>query len=320
MRGDAPRSAVSVTAPASSANLGPGFDALAVALTMSDCVRLEVAGSGLAVKVSGAGADELPRDERHLVVRAMRAAFDVMGGQPSGLRLSCTNSIPQGCGLGSSAAAIVTGVLGARALVDGGAERLDDHAVLGLAAGLDGHPDNVAACLLGGLTVAWTDAQGTAAVRREVRRRVTVFLPPHHLATSVARSVLPTTVAHADAARNAGRAALLMAALTAERAQASTLLAATEDWLHHPYRAAVMPQSLDLVERLRANGLPAVLSGAGPAVLVLHADGVDDLDETPDALADRWGVPAWRVCRVAAESQGARVARDDRECTARRLC
>jgi homoserine kinase len=311
--GDRPGRVVRVTAPATSANLGPGFDSLALALTISDGVRMEVAGSGLGVTVSGAGADELPRDESHLVVSAMRAAFEAMGAHPSGVRLSCANSIPQGCGLGSSAAAIVTGVLGARALVDCGADRLDDHAVLDLAARLDGHPDNVAACLLGGLTVAWTDEQGTGAMRRDVRRRVTVFVPPQQLATSTARSVLPVSVAHADAARNAGRAALLVAALTARATQASTLLAATEDWLHHVYRATVMPQSLDLVRRLRASGLPAVLSGAGPSVLVLAADGVDDLDDTPLAVATRWGVPTWQVHRLAVEPQGARVARNHRE-------
>lgn len=308
MSGDGPGSAVLVTAPATSANLGPGFDALGIALTMVDCVRMQVAESGLVVAVSGAGADELPRDENHLVVRAMRAAFDVMGKQPSGLQLSCRNAIPQGRGLGSSAAAIVTGILGARALVEGGAERLTDRGALTLSADLEGHQDNVAACVLGGLTVAWRDEHGVAAVRIGVRRQVTVFVPPQRLATSTARSVLPEVVPHADAVRTAGRAALLVAALTQSEPQAATLLAATCDWLHQPYRADVVPESLNLVQRLRADGLPAVLSGAGPGVLVLDSDPAGGRDDT-----DRWGVPGWEVHQSAIGPSGVQVERVRRE-------
>ena len=149
------RGAVRVRVPATSANLGPGFDSFGLALARHDEVTAQVTAAGLGIEVAGEGAATVPRDERHLVVRAMRAAFDVLGAQPAGLRLSCRNAIPHGRGLGSSAAAICAGVAAARALVEDGHMRLDDAALLALAAEIEGHPDNVAACLLGGLTVAW---------------------------------------------------------------------------------------------------------------------------------------------------------------------
>src|SRR6476660_1711447 len=148
---------VHVRVPATSANLGPGFDALGLALTLHDEVTAELAADGVRVEVTGEGAGELPTDERHLVVRAMAAAFAELGVRPSGLVLRCRNLIPQARGLGSSSAAIVAGVLAARALLTDGARSLDDAAVLRLAARLEGHPDNVAPCLLGGFTIAWTE-------------------------------------------------------------------------------------------------------------------------------------------------------------------
>src|SRR5881398_120060 len=149
---------IRVRVPATSANLGPGFDAFGLALSLYDDVVVRVTDEpGLTVDVAGMGAATVARNARNLVVRAMRATFDRLGGRPSGLELVCANRIPHGRGLGSSAAAIVAGIVAARALVAGGAERLDDAAALALAAEIEGHPDNVAACLLGGLTLAWSD-------------------------------------------------------------------------------------------------------------------------------------------------------------------
>ncbi len=261
---------VQVRVPATSANLGPGFDACGLALTLADTVVARVSGGGLDVEVSGEGADSVPTTERHLVVRAMRTAFDVLGGQPRGLAVRCANHIPHGRGLGSSAAAIVAGILAARELVVGGHDHLDDLAVLRLAAATEGHPDNVAACLLGGYTVAWTGADGVHALRRDVDPSVVPvsFVPPTRVPTSRARRLLPTSVPFADAALSAGRAALLTAALTAP-ADRELLLAATEDRLHQQYRAAAMPGSAGLVARLRSEGVAAVVSGAGPTVLAL---------------------------------------------------
>ena len=158
---------VRVRTPATSANLGPGYDTAGLALALHDEVVARVAPAGLQVDVSGEGADALPRGERHLVVATMRTAFDRLGGQPPGLVVRAANRIPQSRGLGSSSSAIVAGLLAARALVQDGERLLDDEAVLALADELEGHPDNVAACLLGGLTLAWRTSGGARAARLE---------------------------------------------------------------------------------------------------------------------------------------------------------
>ena len=156
---------VRVHVPATSANLGPGFDSAGLALDLADDVVVRTTSGGVEVTVDGEGAGRLPLDERHLVVRALRAAFDRLGGQPRGLALRCTNRIPQSRGLGSSSAAIVAAVVAARALVEGGDEMLDAQGALALADELDGHPDNVAACLHGGVTFAWSTTDGPSVVR-----------------------------------------------------------------------------------------------------------------------------------------------------------
>ncbi|HLL67268.1 MAG TPA: homoserine kinase [Micromonosporaceae bacterium] len=283
---------VRVRVPATSANLGPGFDALGLALDLHDEVTAHAAGDSVVVRVVGEGAGELPTDERHLVVRAMYEAFDVLGARPTGLRLDCRNRIPQARGLGSSSAAIVAGILLARGLVDGGAARLDDAAALALAARIEGHPDNVAPCLLGGFTIAWTNAQGGRAVRLSPSGSVrpVVFVPAGRGLTEQARLALPATVPHADASFNAGRSALLVHALTAEP---GLLFAATEDRLHQPYRAAGMPASAALVAQLREAGVAAVVSGAGPSVLAFGEPG--------------WQPPApdgWLVWKLAVDFTG----------------
>lgn len=258
---------VRATVPATSANLGPGFDTLGLALDLRDTLEAEVTDGGLVVEVDGHGADEVPLDESHLVVRAMRATFDRLGQVPPGLRLSCTNVVPHARGLGSSSAAIVGGVWLARELVAGGRLLLDDAALLDLAARLEGHPDNVAPALLGGFVISGQDADGTFwAVPGSVDPRISavVFVPPTPVSTEAARGLLPSEVPHADAATNAGRAALLVAALSAGPEH---LLRATQDLLHQQYRRPAMPQSLALVEDLRADGVAAVVSGAGPTVL-----------------------------------------------------
>ncbi|MBA9007725.1 homoserine kinase [Thermomonospora cellulosilytica] len=263
-----------VRVPATSANLGPGFDSLGLALTLYDEVTVEVTEGGLVIEVDGEGADDLAgRGERHLVVRVLRRTFEVIDelagsglGQPPGLRLSCVNRIPHSRGLGSSSAAIIAGIVAGRALHPHGG-LLDDAAALALATEIEGHPDNVAPCLYGGLTIAWSGPGGPRAVRLDLDREVVAFVPGHTLATERARGLLPQVVPHADAAANAGRAALLIAALTGGADDAEVLLAATEDRLHQGYRAPAMPESAALVDRLRAAGIPAVISGAGPTVL-----------------------------------------------------
>lgn len=257
---------VRVSVPATSANLGPGFDSMGLALDLRDELEAEVVGDGVEVLVEGAGADDVPRDATHLVVRAMQAAFDAMGVRATGLRLRCHNVIPHARGLGSSSAAIVAGVTLGRALVAGGGLLLDDEAVLDLCAAMEGHPDNVAPAQLGGFVVAGEDDGGFYAVRCPVDPRVgaVVMVPPTPVSTEAARGLLPASVPHADAAADAGRAALLVAALAGQPEQ---LLRATRDYLHQDYRRPAMPESLALVDELRADGVAAVVSGAGPTVL-----------------------------------------------------
>jgi homoserine kinase len=288
---------VRVRVPATSANLGPGFDALGLALALHDDLAAEIVPAGVRVEVSGQGAGELPDDDRHLVVRAMRIAFDALGGQPTGLRVECVNRIPQARGLGSSSAAIVAGVLLARALVVDGERRLDEAAVLRLAAGIEGHPDNVAPCLLGGFTLAWSEPAGARAVSLPVADgvRPTVFVPAERGLTATARAALPATVPHGDAALTAGRAALLVHALTTDPA---LLLPATVDRLHQDYRAPGMPGTAALVSALRAADVAGVVSGAGPTVLALT--------EVPEGFSAGTG---WEIWRLPIDVSGARVAR-----------
>jgi len=314
---------------------------MGLALALHDEVEARVTGDGLAVEVAGEGDETAGLGEQHLVVRAMRAGFGALGGQPPGLRLRCVNAIPHGRGLGSSAAAIVSGLLAARALTEGGAELLPDHALLRLAVSLEGHPDNVAACLSGGLTIAWqpgraltgslpgegpadgSPAVGSPAVgspaeaggdARLLRVAVdgslaaVVCVPPFSLATSEARGVLPASVPHADAAANAGRSALLVAALSgaAGPGEHAALLDATEDFLHQPYRARVMPSSADLIKRLRRAGVAAVVSGAGPSVLALLVTGRQPGPAVVDSIARETGI-AWHVIPLDIDRQGAVV-------------
>lgn len=285
---------VRVTVPATSANLGPGYDCLGVALDLRDELTATPGGDGLEIEVTGEGADSVPRDATHLVARAMDAAFGAMGVTSPPLRLSCTNRIPHARGLGSSSAAIVGGIALARALVEDGTDRLDPGACLALANALEGHPDNVAPALLGGLVVCGQDAEDVWAERAPIdpRIRAVGFVPPTGLATEAARALLPASVPHADAAANTGRAALLVAALGSSP---EALLRATEDFLHQSYRRPAMSDSLALLERLRADGHAAVVSGAGPTVLVLLAGDADLASYTPDG---------WRHLPLAVADEG----------------
>ncbi|NYI06415.1 homoserine kinase [Allostreptomyces psammosilenae] len=303
MAGPAFRAApVRVRTPATSANLGPGFDSLGLALGLYDDVVVRVADSGLHVDVAGEGADSVPRDEKHLVVRALRAAFDVLGGQPRGLEVVCANRIPHGRGLGSSSAAICAGIMAARAVTIGGQDRLDDERLLELANELEGHPDNVAACLLGGFTIAWSQGRAARAVRLDPAAALTpvVFIPATPLLTETARGLLPRQVPHADAALTAGRAALLVEAITR---RPELLLAATEDRLHQEYRAPAMPESLELVHSLRAEGVAAVVSGAGPTVLALIDGGADPSAAAAEKAAQLAG-PGWSAHRLEVDGSG----------------
>jgi homoserine kinase len=291
------RDQVRVRVPATSANLGPGFDTLGLALGVWDEISVRAVAGETTVTVTGEGAGELPDGEGHLVVRAVRAGLEHAGAPQAGLDLICHNVIPHGRGMGSSAAAVVAGLVAARGLVSE-PEALDDDAVLKLATQLEGHPDNAAPALLGGATVAWVDAYGphAAAVPLHDAFAPTVLVPAHQLLTHTARAVLPREVPHGDAAFNVARTALLMLALGG---QTDLLMAGTEDQLHQHYRADAMRETTEVVRALREAGWPAVISGAGPSVLVL-----DDLDEVTTTALTGHG---WRVVRPGVPRSGAHL-------------
>lgn len=313
-------SPLTLVVPATSANLGPGFDALGVALDLTDEVTAEVTDTGVVVEVTGEGAGDVPTDERHLVAATMLTTFARLGvAPPPGLRLICVNRIPHARGLGSSSAAIVAGILLAQALAGGSAADGPDGVLsagpvapdrtgvsgtggegfspLALAAELEGHPDNVAPCLLGGFVIAWAGPAGAEAVRLtpSAAVRPIMYVPQAQGLTAQARAALPERVPHRDAAFNLARAGLLVHALT----QAPELLmAATEDRLHQPYRAAGMPQTAALVGELRAAGVPAVVSGAGPSVLALTGAFAPEAVDPP---------PGWIAIPLAWSPTGARM-------------
>ena len=285
-----PGRSVAVRVPATSANLGPGFDTLGLALSVHDELVVTVLpGPGLVIVVAGEGAQDVPTDASHLVVRSMAYAFEACGRAMPGIRLEARNAIPHGRGMGSSGAAVVAGLLAAKGLLAGDVE-LGPETLLRLATELEGHPDNVAPALFGGLTIAWVDDHGPQHKKLAVHRGVSplVFVPDFTMSTSVARGLAPLQVTREDAVFNVSRSALLIAALTQSP---ELLMAATEDKLHQSYRAQAMPETDKLVRGLRAGGFAAVVSGAGPSVLVL-ADGpgrrLDAVDHAAALTDTRW--------------------------------
>ena len=301
-----PGASVEVRVPASSANLGPGFDSVGLALGLWDsCVATVTDEPGLRIEVEGEGAADVPRDATHLVHRSMVRAWDELGVEaPAGLHLRCRNEVPHGRGLGSSATAIVTGIVAAQGLHDvsrGADKGLDLAFANTLAARLEGHPDNSSASVHGGLTLSWSDGEddGTHTVRLALHPdvRVRVLVPATQLSTAKARSVLPSHVRHGDAALNSARAALLVQALTAHPEH---LLAGTREWLHQEARRESFGGSMELVDRLREAGHAAVISGAGPSVLVLTTA---DRAAAVAPLVDS----AWRVLDPGVPVEGAQV-------------
>ncbi len=289
---------VHVRVPASSANLGPGFDSVGLALGLwDDYVMTTTDRPGLVVEVTGEGAAAVPTDESHLVVATMRHTWTRLGVRGAeGLLLRACNGVPHGRGLGSSATAIVAGVVAAQTLsyagelAPGGPVPFDVPLANDIASRLEGHPDNASASVHGGLTVSWMP-DGTAVDRSDltVTARPTLhpevdvvaFVPSSQLSTRTARAVLPATVPLGSAAAGAGRAALLVHALTAEPAH---LHAATRDWLHQEARRPSYPETMALVDRLRGQGHAAFVSGAGPTVLVLTT-----IAAAPEVVADAGG-------------------------------
>jgi homoserine kinase len=295
---------VSVRVPATSANLGPGFDTLGLALSLYDELTVTVREApGVTVEVHGVGEGDVPTDETNLVARSIAHVFEHYGVDLPGLDLIARNVIPHGRGLGSSGAAIVSGVMAAKGLLQGVVE-LDADALLARATDLEGHPDNVAPALFGGLTIAWVTPDGPQHKKLMVHRGVSplVFVPEHTMSTALARSLQPASVPHEDAIFNVSRSALLVAALVQSP---ELLLAATEDRLHQNYRASAMPETFRLVTLLREHGYAAVVSGAGPSILVLGSDPGQRLAAAE--LVKQHSDTPWQALMMAVDFKGATV-------------
>ncbi len=279
---------VTVTVPGSSANLGPGFDTLGLALSVYDTVEVEIIHSGLEVEVFGEGQGEVPLDGSHLVVKAIRSGLKAADAEVPGLRVVCHNNIPHSRGLGSSAAAAVAGVAAANGLAD---FPLTQDQIVQLASAFEGHPDNAAASVLGGAVVSWTNlpVDGKSqpeysAVGLKVHKdiRATALVPDFHASTEAVRRVLPSDVTHIDARFNVSRAAVMIVAL---QERPDLLWEGSRDRLHQPYRSDVLPVTAEWVNRLRNRGYAAYLSGAGPTVMVLSTEAVSEkiLNDARDA-------------------------------------
>jgi len=288
-----------VTVPATSANLGPGFDSLGMALAFYDEYELETTDTGLDISIDGEGSKSAAKDESNLIYKSIKLVFDSVGEKVPGIRLRCKNSIPHGRGMGSSGAAVAGGVMLAAGLLAN--KKFGEQQLLEFATRMEGHPDNVAPALFGGLTIAWVDETGPHHKKLTVHRGISplVLVAPNEMSTKLARSLQPESVPHTDAAFNVSRSALLVAALTQSP---ELMMSATEDRLHQNYRASAMPETSKLISKLREKGHPAVVSGAGPSVLVLDGDPQNRL-EAMDFVKKHFS--EWRALALAVDFKGA---------------
>jgi len=258
---------VRVKVPATTANLGSGFDCLGMALELHNTVEMSLSEGGLTIEVQGEGEKDIARDERNVVYQAAVRVFRAAGRKIPGLRIRLANQIPVARGLGSSAAAVVGGLMAANRLAGAG---LTTREVMAMAAAMEGHPDNVAPALLGGLVVA-------VAVDGEIKcskldlpaqLKVVVAVPDFTLSTRLAREALPQQVTMADAVHNLGRVALLVAGLA--KGDLDLLNVAMEDRLHQPYRSSLVPGMKKVLAAARLAGARGTaLSGAGPSLVAL---------------------------------------------------
>jgi len=296
---------VVVEVPATTANLGPGFDTLGMALTIQDRLSATVVDTpGVVVDVHGVGEGEVPTDETNLIARSMAHAFASKKIPMPGIHLEAHNVIPHGRGLGSSGAAIVSGVMAAKGLLEGIAE-FSASELLALATDMEGHPDNIAPSLFGGLTIAWMTDEGPKHKKLSVHRGVSLVVAvpeDSSMSTQLARSLQPETVPHQDAIFNLSRSALLIAALIQSP---ELLFEATEDRLHQNYRASAMKDTDALLQSLRAKGYAAVVSGAGPSVLILCPDPGQRLDIAQVVEAHPGGT--WTSHMLTVDERGATV-------------
>lgn len=314
---------VSLRVPASSANLGPGYDTMGLALGLYDELTVTRTAEGLAFELEGEGAETVPRTPEHLIVRAIRAAWAAAGltGELPGLRIRARGRIPHSRGLGSSASAIVAGVVAGSALLPEDL-RLSQQALLQVCSDLEGHPDNVAPSLFGGLAISWgeehPEGQRWRSARVPVDPRVhpVVAVPDYEVSTRLARELIPAQVPHALAAADAGRAALLVRALSGAP---ELLPAATRDYLHQEHRSQAMVPTARMVRALRERGFPAVVSGAGPSALVL-AESAERAEQAAremrhlaaEAAGQDPAAPHWRIEGLAIDASGVTLVDEER--------
>lgn len=285
-----------VTVPATTANLGPGFDSIGMALEMRDRIIVRATTGGARITVRGEGQQTSGLGEDHLVIRAIRVALEYVGAPQIGIDLTCHNAIPHSRGPGSSASAVAAGIAAVRAMISE-PESLDDEAIFRLVTDFEGHPDNAAPAVYGGAQLTWVDADGPHAIPLPVHESIRphVMIPPNESLTETTRAVLPRTVSMADAVFNLQRSALLVEALRT----GAHLMPATDDRLHQPYRRDPMPHTAELIDSLRRRGLPAALSGAGPTVISFLPIG----EQLAGALTDH----GWTVRALPVAAEGVRA-------------
>jgi homoserine kinase len=292
-----------VRVPATTANLGPGFDCLGLTLDLWNCVAFRKTSGETLVEVEGEGADLLSRGPSNLVVKAARLLFEHCGRPAPGLHLRCTNRIPLGSGLGSSAAAVLLGLLGANALLG---SPLETPELLNLAVKLEGHPDNAAAALYGGLVTVIRSRDNWMVRRFDLPGWQAAFvLPEIDFPTLTARAALPQQVKLADAVFNVGRAALVLEAL---RTSDPTLLGTVmEDRLHQPYRLPLIAGATEaLAAATRSGAAAGALSGAGPSVIAFLLADPGEVCHAMTAAFEQVGVQA-RAFALHTTNRGAEV-------------
>lgn len=297
-----------IKVPATSANLGPGFDCAGIAVGLYDELEIRTTETGYTAEIQGEGQNYLPTDARHLIITQIRARLEKLGWHLPGLELKAVNRIPHSRGLGSSAAAHIAAALAVKALLPP-ENNITNEDLLQWASEAEGHPDNVAPAVYGGLTLSWNapDDHGPVyhSVQLDTHPGITpvVAIPAKPLSTAAARGLLPATVPHVEAVANAARAALLAPAMTIHP---HLLFAATQDWLHQHYREPSMPETLRYMHELRAEGHAAVVSGAGPTLCVF-AQNPQEAAVVADALTQRTAKSEqhWDIRILPVATQGA---------------
>jgi homoserine kinase len=297
---------IKVSVPATTANLGPGFDTLGMALQYCNTVEMEEREMGLTIDIEGEGEDHLPRDENNIVYRSACEVFDLVGYQPKGLWLKLVNRIPVARGLGSSSAAIVGGVLAANELSGG---RLDQEAILDLAIRIEGHPDNVTPAYLGGMTVSCMTEDRTNYIKTAFppELKTVVAVPEFPLSTAEARRILPREVSLQDAVYNVSRSSLLVAAVLTGKYD--LLSVAMNDKLHQPYRAKLIPGLEHVFEAGKQAGAHAVvISGSGPSIIAFATADVEPIGRAMSDAFARNGINS-RIIIAGICAEGAVISR-----------